>query len=138
MSSHMEEMARRTREMNGTLKRDLQRNDASLHGNGKMHDEDGVYNPYWDCMPLGHDDVAPSGHDWETVRPLRHTASRAPAPDWQRSVASLWDEVSRFEGLEEALCTPGEERFVVFTQRECTVEEHSHHRTVGDVRRIRR
>jgi hypothetical protein len=105
MSSHMEEMAKRVMEMNGTLKRDL--------------DQQGEV-------------------QWETERPLRHTSSRAPAPDWQRSVASLWDEVSRFEGLEEALCTPGEERFVVFTQRECTVEEHSHHRTVGDVRRIRR
>jgi hypothetical protein len=131
MSSSASEEARRSLAAKALVIEQM--NEDSLYGNGRMHDVHGVYNPYWDCEPRGHDDDV----QWETERPLRHTSSRAPAPDWQRSVASLWDEVSRFQGLEEALCTPGEERFVVFTQRECTVEDHAAHPSwFGEVKKL--
>jgi hypothetical protein len=43
---------------------------------------------------------------WQTVQPLRHTASRAPAPEWQDTVASLWeDEI--YSAKEQTLCQPG-------------------------------
>jgi hypothetical protein len=82
--------------------------------------------------PMGHNDynpLAPRGtrHNphglgsydtppWSTVEPLRHTASRAPAPEWQDTVASLWeDEI--YSEKEQTLCQPG-----VARSPTCTVE----------------
>ena len=50
-----------------------------------------------------------------------NTASSAPAREWENSIASLWEN-SRFEGLQEALASPGEETYIKHVAIPCGVD----------------
>jgi hypothetical protein len=78
----------------------------AMRGNGRMHDENGIYNPEWDCQPIASS---------------RNTVARGPSAEWEQSVASLWNKPV-FEGIEEALAAPGEGAYIHHVAIPCGVK----------------